>query len=355
MLKFYSQFSPHQYFFQDLFLDAENTPVTKLKEPLTAPEDFGMFSNQNKKPELAGSGPGTDVIGLYVPPIIADSDLRASDKICLQNALLCAEKAMTYDAGYIRLPRSLLTDPRFRDIAPAWQVVFLTMIRLAVWKKTEFNDHGKIITLEPGQLCYPIRRLAIECGKKTSRNQVERAIVYFCFYDFSRQDAGHRTSILTITHKDTYDLLLKTSETTCETRARQERDINEEYKEVKDIKKKKVAANDSADRSRPTAASINFSFEFRKWENIQPADLEGWKQAYPAVDIEAELLRMAEWLLANPANRKNNYRAFIVRWLTKAQDAGMPRLNGAKYSRRSGREINADKAAENDVFERKYL
>ncbi|WP_150112456.1 DUF1376 domain-containing protein [Ferrovum myxofaciens] len=45
-----------------------------------------------------------------------------------------------------------------------------------------------------------------------------------------------------------------------------------------------------------------------------------WRQAYPAINIEAELNRAAVWLIANPKNKKSNYARFIGSWFSKAQD-----------------------------------
>jgi len=67
---------------------------------------------------------------------------------------------------------------------------------------------------------------------------------------------------------------------------------------------------------------IEFSFEERKWLNITIEDKAGWKDAYPAVDIDQELRKMREWLIANPSKKKTNYRKFINNWLSKTQDQG---------------------------------
>jgi len=48
-------------------------------------------------------------------------------------------------------------------------------------------------------------------------------------------------------------------------------------------------------------------------------DIEGWEAAYPNVEVRGELLRMGQWLLANPKRAKKNYRRFIVNWLTNEQ------------------------------------
>ena len=67
---------------------------------------------------------------------------------------------------------------------------------------------------------------------------------------------------------------------------------------------------------------INFNFKTMDWENITVEDKKVWKEAYPACDINAELLKMKAWLLANPDKRKYNYKRFINNWLSKQQDKG---------------------------------
>jgi len=68
--------------------------------------------------------------------------------------------------------------------------------------------------------------------------------------------------------------------------------------------------------------AIDFDFQSRKFLNITIEDKAGWKDAYPACDIDQELRKMREWLLANPDKKKKNYRRFIVNWLVKNQDKG---------------------------------
>lgn len=70
-------------------------------------------------------------------------------------------------------------------------------------------------------------------------------------------------------------------------------------------------------------SSISFNIIDNIWEGITDGDMKGWAEAYPACDINAEFLKMREWMLANPKKaKKSNYRRFIVNWLTKTQDQG---------------------------------
>jgi hypothetical protein len=45
--------------------------------------------------------------------------------------------------------------------------------------------------------------------------------------------------------------------------------------------------------------------------------IEKLRLAFPGVDIEGEMRKMAVWLEANPARRKKNMDRFIVNWLAK--------------------------------------
>lgn len=55
---------------------------------------------------------------------------------------------------------------------------------------------------------------------------------------------------------------------------------------------------------------------------ITEADVEGWKDLYPAVDVMQELRKMKGWADANPAKRKTKrgIKSFINAWLSREQD-----------------------------------
>src|SRR6267143_272535 len=52
--------------------------------------------------------------------------------------------------------------------------------------------------------------------------------------------------------------------------------------------------------------------------------LTQWRQAYPALDVSAELRRAFAWVQANPKHRKSNWQRFLVNWLARAQDRARP-------------------------------
>ena len=59
---------------------------------------------------------------------------------------------------------------------------------------------------------------------------------------------------------------------------------------------------------------------------IKVKELEEWKKAFPAVNVEQELREMRAWCLANPTMRKTRrgVHRFINAWLSREQDKGHP-------------------------------
>ena len=59
------------------------------------------------------------------------------------------------------------------------------------------------------------------------------------------------------------------------------------------------------------------------WHGITGEDRSQWALAYPACDLMAELARMHQWLVANPAKaKKSKWRAFVIGWLSRSQEKG---------------------------------
>ena len=70
--------------------------------------------------------------------------------------------------------------------------------------------------------------------------------------------------------------------------------------------------------------------------DVPLANIEEWRAAYPAVDVEQQLREMRVWCLNNPANRKTRrgIGAFATRWLGREQDKA-PRGGGYESYGRS--------------------
>lgn len=68
-----------------------------------------------------------------------------------------------------------------------------------------------------------------------------------------------------------------------------------------------------------------------------------WQAAYPAVDVDGQILRAVAWLDSNPKNQKSNVPRFLNNWLKREQDkapsrAGPGRRCGAGAGRTPGAE-----------------
>lgn len=76
--------------------------------------------------------------------------------------------------------------------------------------------------------------------------------------------------------------------------------------------------------------------------NVPLSKIEQWQQAYPAVDIRQELLRMVAWLNANPKRKKTRRGVdrFITMWLSKEQDRGGAYRTSARNSWNGGSGAN---------------
>lgn len=66
--------------------------------------------------------------------------------------------------------------------------------------------------------------------------------------------------------------------------------------------------------------NIVWDAEKKDFSGITKDDVNGWFEAFPALDIQDQLLRAREWVRANPKNVKSNWRRFFVNWFTRAQD-----------------------------------
>ena len=45
--------------------------------------------------------------------------------------------------------------------------------------------------------------------------------------------------------------------------------------------------------------------------------LAEWEQTYSPLNVAGELLKMEQWLEANPRRRKKNYNRFVINWLNR--------------------------------------
>lgn len=158
--------------------------------------------------------------------------------------------------GFIKLPRSLLKDPLWKDLPLSYQHVFLVILEHVCYRPQKFDDHGHIIELQIGQMCASLREIRKLCGKYIKLWDVERGIDKLILCQFVRQEVRHRKSIITITHLDTYNIILNECATTSGTNLRQTCDINKEVKKEKKEKTNKKEIEKIAFRDCVTLSQV---------------------------------------------------------------------------------------------------
>ena len=100
-------------------------------------------------------------------------------------------------------------------------------------------------------------------------------------------------------------------------------DIEEEREDITSILPEAETAPDQPKPSAPSSPIVISIILNDKTEYpITEADVEGWKDLYPAVDVMQELRKMKGWADANPSKRKtkSGIKRFINAWLAKEQD-----------------------------------
>jgi hypothetical protein len=228
--------------------------------------------------------------------------------------------------SFIQIPRSLFTDPLWIKLSPECQLVFIQILSRVCYLPQKFDDHGTIIDLKIGDVCTTFRDMEKWFNHKDfSRTKIERCIKKLILCRFCGQQVRHIKSIVSITHKETYDLLIKYNETRSGTGLRQDRDKIETQKDKED---KDISNDISKKEEAQTAARLRskdvLSFDFQKWEfvGITEKDQADWKLMYPHLNLSVEALKEAQWLKNNQSkSNKKSFRKYLTGWYGRANDA----------------------------------
>jgi uncharacterized protein YdaU (DUF1376 family) len=73
------------------------------------------------------------------------------------------------------------------------------------------------------------------------------------------------------------------------------------------------------EESKPLVSHDKIVFDGIRFQNVN-GQIKVWAEAYPAIDIQAELNKAAAWVIANPKNVKKQWGRFLNSWLSRAQD-----------------------------------
>ena len=213
--------------------------------------------------------------------------------------------------GFIKIPRSLFENSFFQDFPHTYQLIFIRLLSLVMYEETDFVDHGVLIKLQPGQYCTTLRELADEM--KMDRYTIERALSKFCFASFSRQEVRHKKTIITITYFDVYDKENSLFATRKTTKKRQESDIKEEVKNIRNIKD----ISNEISKSPPSEKSL---IEFN--QNVEPifrpkmtqVEFDKIQAQFPQFDVKLIAEDMADKLASKDDKSTKDWAAKLRTW-----------------------------------------
>jgi hypothetical protein len=82
-----------------------------------------------------------------------------------------------------------------------------------------------------------------------------------------------------------------------------------------------------------SASNIHFDGTTNRWVGIHSSYLADWREAYPGIDVERELLKSAIWWRDNPKKRRKDVRRFLTNWMSRAE-RGFPSPTAPAQSKR---------------------
>lgn len=99
-------------------------------------------------------------------------------------------------------------------------------------------------------------------------------------------------------------------------------DLDKDLDKEKEIDKEKEKALSNQSDEVGLNESIKLVLETGDEYRVGEADIQGWQQLYPDVDVIQQLRNMKGWLEANPNKRKTKkgIKRFINNWLTRTQN-----------------------------------
>lgn len=102
--------------------------------------------------------------------------------------------------------------------------------------------------------------------------------------------------------------------------------------QVTDISQSDDGLGKGKGKGKGASNTISFDAVNNCFKNIDDSQINLWKSAYPATNIDIELSKAVVWLKANPTKVKSNYNKFLSGWLSRCQDSGGTKGTAVKSS-----------------------
>lgn len=227
------------------------------------------------------------------------------------------------DLGWVILSRKILEWRWYTDINTCR--LFIHMLLKANWKEGDFRD----TTVPRGSFVSSIDKLSEET--LLTKREIRTAISHLKMTGELTVKTTNRYSVFTVKNYDLY----QHDDTQSDIQATDGRLSNdiltttiEKEKKNKNKKELESIINNTfcseLEISAQSPSGILLPLNDKSAYDVPLDKITIWREAYPAVDIEAELRRMASWLECNPTRRKTRRGIcrFINTWLARKQDSG---------------------------------
>lgn len=214
--------------------------------------------------------------------------------------------------GYIKIWRKTMDSGLL--LMPNTLAVFIYILMNASHKQIKVGTKTGFVTLERGQYISGLFKLSeeLEQSVQNIRTSLER----LKDAEILTIKSTNKYSIYTIVNYDKYQ---NSSDEVTSNLTNNQQTSNKQVttkQELEELKKEKPLAFSD---KKPSHQAIEFDWSSGEFTNIN-GQLEIWKKAYPAIDVDAQLKVMAAWIVGNPKNKKSSYGRFINSWLSRSQD-----------------------------------
>jgi len=113
--------------------------------------------------------------------------------------------------GFVKFPRSVLSDPRYKGARLKYQKVLHIIFENVVFRKTPYAIGTKLIKVDVGQFCVSQRKLMEICNEYVKyeedlldRSTIRRAIDYWTSCQFVTHNSTQGKTVLTVTLPEFY-------------------------------------------------------------------------------------------------------------------------------------------------------
>lgn len=262
------------------------------------------------------------------------------------------------ERGFVKVWRKI-QDSRSYSRSSLHRALMLTLLIRASWKASWYR--GREVC--PGQIATSARALAEELNEP--RTSVHRALCDLAEDGMIHvENVGQQFSLITLVNLDSY----QGSHDTAGTRTGRGRDSDGtqvgRFKELKKEEELNTPFNPPCEQLelvpsgwvKPIPDAVaDIPLVDGTYYCVSREKAAMWQKAYPAVQVETEILQAAAWCEANPKNRKTRggVERFLVNWLKRAQDTA-PRKTQPRFVPRAAT-VAQQQYVERDTMARMIL